>query len=98
MYIRAGTAVYNFVLNCILLFTSNNIFVSIKKECKPAEEAPGTASSEPEIISESFFLLTSSSFSNDLSRGLMPTDYNRVNNMMLKTSTAKAHSQARKQM
>jgi hypothetical protein len=49
------------------------------------EEPPGTASSEPEIISESFFLLTSSSFSNDLSRGRMPTDYKRMNSILLTT-------------
>jgi len=41
------------------------------------EPAPVGPPSEPPIISESFFFLTSSSFSNDFSKGLMPTNLQR---------------------
>lgn len=44
------------------------------KRNKPELELVETPPSELVIISESFFLLTSSSFSSDLSKGLMPTD------------------------
>lgn len=39
---------------------------------------------EPTIISDNFFFLTSSSFSNDFSKGLMPTIYVKK---MSKTTT-----------
>ena len=50
-----------------------------RKPYTPEVVQPDTAEPDPEIISESFFFLTSSSFSSDLSNGLMPTDYENKN-------------------
>lgn len=47
----------------------------IKKESKPELDTAVETPPEPAIISDSFFLLTSSSFSSDFSKGLMPTDW-----------------------
>lgn len=48
--------------------------MSTKTEHKPELALVDVPPSEPIIISESFFLLTSSSFSSDLSKGLIPTN------------------------